>query len=117
MKKTEARSREKALRAKVVCFKADFFKALANPVRIQILDELRDGELTVSEIRDRLVIELPNVSQQLSILKAKNLVSARKQGNNIYYACNDPKVFELLDVAKKIFNDHLVDVRDTLKRL
>jgi DNA-binding transcriptional ArsR family regulator len=39
---------------KLVNFKAEFFKALANPLRIRILDELRDGELTVSQIRDRL---------------------------------------------------------------
>jgi ArsR family transcriptional regulator len=102
---------------KLVNFKADFFKALAHPIRIKILDQLRTEELTVSEIRDRLKVELPNVSQQLVILKAKQLVEARKQGNNIYYSCVDPTVFKLLDVAKEIFNNHLVDVQETLSQL
>ncbi|HEY9682901.1 MAG TPA: metalloregulator ArsR/SmtB family transcription factor [Oculatellaceae cyanobacterium] len=102
---------------KLVAFKAEFFKALAHPIRIKILDELRYEELTVSEIRERLSLELPNVSQQLAILKSKKLVIARKQGNNIYYSCIDPMVFKLLDVAKKIFNNHLVDTRETLRRL
>lgn len=102
---------------KLVNFKAEFFKALANPLRIRILDELRAEELTVSEIRERLDVELPNVSQQLSVLRAKNLVVGRKQGNNIYYSCNDPTVFRLLDVAKEIFNNHLVDLQKTLKEL
>ena len=102
---------------KLVNFKADFFKALAHPIRIKILDQLRTEELTVSEIRDRLKVELPNVSQQLAILKAKQLVEARKQGNNIYYSCVDPTVFKLLDVAKEIFNNHLVDVQETLSQL
>jgi DNA-binding transcriptional ArsR family regulator len=102
---------------KLVNFKAEFFKALANPLRIRILDELRDGELTVSQIRDRLDVELPNVSQQLSVLKAKNVVISRKQGNNIYYSCTDKSVFKLLDVAKEIFNNHLIDVQNTLKQL
>jgi ArsR family transcriptional regulator len=102
---------------KLVNFKAEFFKALANPIRIKILDELRTEELTVSEIRDRLEVELPNVSQQLAVLKGKKLVIARKQGNNIYYSCVDPTVFKLLDVAKKIFNNHLVDVQETLSQL
>jgi DNA-binding transcriptional ArsR family regulator len=102
---------------KLVNFKAEFFKALANPLRIRILDELRDGELTVSQIRDRLDVELPNVSQQLSVLKAKNVVTSRKQGNNIYYSCTDKSVFKLLDVAKEIFNNHLIDVQNTLKQL
>lgn len=102
---------------KLVNFKAEFFKALANPLRIRILDQLRDGELTVSEIRDRVDVEMPNVSQQLAVLKNKNLVVARKQGNNIYYSCVDPTVFKLLDVAKEIFNNHLIDVQETLKQL
>jgi DNA-binding transcriptional ArsR family regulator len=102
---------------KLVNFKAEFFKALANPLRIRILDELRDGELTVSQIRDRLDVELPNVSQQLSVLKAKNVVTSRKQGNNIYYSCTDKSVFKLLDVAKEIFNNHLIDVQNTIKQL
>ena len=99
---------------KLVNFKAEFFKALANPIRIRILDELRSEELTVSEIKDRLSVELPNVSQQLAVLKGKKLVIARKQGNNIYYSCIDPTVFKLLDVAKQIFNNHLVDIQETL---
>ena len=102
---------------KLAKFKAEFFKALSNPLRIRIMDELREGELTVSEIRDRLDIELPNVSQQLAVLKSKNLVVARKQGNNIYYSCADPSVFRLLDVAKDIFNNHLIDLQETLKLL
>ncbi|MBX9573437.1 MAG: metalloregulator ArsR/SmtB family transcription factor [Candidatus Obscuribacterales bacterium] len=102
---------------KLVTFKAEFFKALAHPIRIKILDELRTNELTVSEIRDRLSLELPNVSQQLGILRAQRLVVGRKQGNNIYYSCVDPTVFKLLDVAKEIFNNHLVDVKDTLSQL
>lgn len=102
---------------KLVNFKAEFFKALANPLRIRILDELRSEELTVSEIRERLNVELPNVSQQLAVLRAKNLVRSRKQSNNIYYSCSDPTVFKLLDVAKEIFNNHLIDVRDTLETL
>lgn len=102
---------------KLASFKAEFFKALSNPLRIRILDELRESELTVSEIRERLGVEFPHVSQQLTVLKSKNLVRARKQGNHIYYSCSDPIIFELLDVAKRIFNNHLVDVQTTLKDL
>jgi DNA-binding transcriptional ArsR family regulator len=105
------------MRNRLVNFKAEFFKALANPIRIKILDELRNGELTVSEIRDRIDAELPNVSQQLAVLKSKQLVVSRKQGNNIYYACADPLVFKLLDVAKEIFNMQLAELQETLKDL
>lgn len=102
---------------KLLQFKAEFFKALANPLRIRILDQLREKELTVSEIKELVEVEMPHVSQQLRILKSKNLVVARKQGNNIYYSCSDPAIFELLDVAKKIFNNQLVDIQTTLEQL
>lgn len=101
---------------KLTQLKAELFKALSNPLRIRIIDELRNGELTVSEIRDRMNVELPNVSQQLAVLKAKNLVNSRKQGINIYYSCSDPKIFKLLDVAKEIFNSQLSDLQKMLKK-
>jgi ArsR family transcriptional regulator len=86
-------------------------------LRIKILDELRAGELTVTEIRVRLDVEPSNVSQQLAILRSKNLVVGRKEGSNIYYSCIDPTIFRLLDVAKEIFNNQLVGVKNTLENL
>ncbi|HEY9772231.1 MAG TPA: metalloregulator ArsR/SmtB family transcription factor [Planktothrix sp.] len=102
---------------KLAEFKSEFFKALASPLRIKILDELRAGELTVTEIRVRLDVEPSNVSQQLAILRSKNLVVGRKEGSNIYYSCIDPTIFRLLDVAKEIFNNQLVGVKNTLENL
>jgi DNA-binding transcriptional ArsR family regulator len=98
-------------------FKSEFFKALASPIRIQILDELRNGELTVTDLKTRLSIEATNVSQQLAILRSKKIVRGRKQGSNIYYSCVDKKVFKLLDIAKEIFNNQLIDVKDLLETL
>lgn len=101
----------------LVRFKAEFFKALASPLRIRILDELRHGELTVTELRLRLGVEPTNISQQLAVLRSKNIIVGRKQGSNIYYSCRDPAVFEFLDAAKKIFNNHLVDIKGMLEAL
>ena len=105
------------MNSKLVDFKSEFFKALASPLRIRILDELRNGELTVSELRLRLGVEATNISQQLAILRSKNIVVGRKQGSNIYYSCTDPMIFKLLDTAKEIFNNHLVGVRNMLEAL
>lgn len=98
-------------------FKANFFKALSNPIRIQIIDELRKGELTVNELKMKLEIEAPNVSQQLAVLRNNNIVKTRKEGNNIYYSIRHNIIFKMLDEAKKIFNEHLLDVQDLLKNL
>ncbi|MBD2481688.1 MULTISPECIES: ArsR/SmtB family transcription factor [Planktothrix] len=98
-------------------FKADFFKVLSNPVRIQILDTLRLGEKSVNDIAQWIEVEASSVSQQLAILRRYNLVKARRQGNYIFYSIRDPAIFKVLDAALEVFNNHLVQVRDALENL
>jgi ArsR family transcriptional regulator len=98
-------------------FKAEFFKALAHPLRIRILDELRKGEVGVNDLCSRLDVEQSNLSQQLAVLRNRNILATRKDGQSVYYSVRDPQLFELLDVAKKIFNNHLIDVKDLLSQL
>ena len=98
-------------------FKADFFKALAHPLRISILDALRDGELTVNEISQRFDVEQANASQQLAVLRNRNIVVTRKEGANVYYSVSDKSIFKLLDAAKEIFNHQLVGVRSMLEEI
>jgi ArsR family transcriptional regulator len=98
-------------------FKADFFKALAHPLRISILDSLREGEYTVAEISQRFAIEPTNASQQLAVLRKQNIIVARKAGANVYYSVSDPAIFKLLDAAREIFNNRLVGVRSMLEEI
>ena len=98
-------------------FKAEFFKALAHPLRIRILDELRRGEVGVNVLGSRLDVEQSSLSQQLAILRSRNLVITRKEGLNVFYSISDPEIFKLLDTAKKIFNRQLVGVRNMLRQL
>ena len=62
-------------------------------------------------------IEGSSVSQQLAVLRNKNIVDTRKVGTSVYYSVRDPAVFELLDVARTIFNNHLIDTRSMLEQL
>ena len=98
-------------------FTSEFFKALAHPLRIRILDALRQGEVGVNELSARLVVEQATLSQQLAVLRKSNIVVGRKEGQNVYYSAHDPEIFRLLDVARQIFNNHLIDVRDLLAQL
>ena len=95
-------------------FKAEFFKALAHPLRIRVLDELRAGELGVNELSLRLGVEQSTISQQLAILRTRDIVGGRKSGTSVFYSVKDPAIFRLLDVARDIFNNHLVNVKDLL---
>ena len=105
------------MRQQLSAFKAEFFKALAHPLRISILDALREGELTVNEISQRFQVEPANASQQLAVLRNRNIVVARKEGANVFYSVSDKSIFKLLDVARDIFNHHLVGVRSMLEEI
>jgi DNA-binding transcriptional ArsR family regulator len=98
-------------------FKAEFFKALSHPLRIRILDELRRGEVGVNELCARLDVEQSTLSQQLSILRNRSIVAGRKDGQSVLYSVRDPEIFKLLDVARKLFNNQLIDVKDMLSQL
>jgi DNA-binding transcriptional ArsR family regulator len=98
-------------------FKAQFFRALAHPTRIQILEALVRRERTVQELQEELALDQPIVSQQLAVLRHQGIVSARKEGSSVRYALRDPLVGALLDVARRIFNNRLGDSQGLLRAL
>ena len=98
-------------------FKAEFFKALAHPVRIHILELLRSGERSVQDLQGELGLDQSTVSQQLAVLRAKTIVRARKEGTTVRYAVVDPLVGDLLDVARGIFNKQLIGTQVLLREL
>lgn len=98
-------------------FKADFFKALAHPARLVILEHLRSGEKSVTDLQTRLAMDQSSVSQQLAVLRNRQIVDMRKEGTIAYYSVRDPLIFELLDVARSIFNQHLIGTQELLQQL
>ena len=95
-------------------FKADIFKALAHPGRIKILESLHDGEKTVAEIQALLDDEPASASQHLAVLRMKDLVVGRKEGTSVYYSVADPLVFDILDAARELFNNHVTHAQAML---
>jgi DNA-binding transcriptional ArsR family regulator len=96
-------------------FKAEFFKALAHPLRIRILELLRSGSLSVTQIQDATGAPGSSVSQQLAVLRSRNIVATERNGTTIIYRVPDPELFELLDVARRILTAHLSDSIDLLR--
>lgn len=92
-------------------FKADLFKGLAHPARIRILELLREGEKSVTEMQLALSAEGSTVSQQLAILRMKNLVDTRREANVVFYRLRDRQVNKLLDVARQIFEAHVIQLQ------
>ena len=98
-------------------FKAEFFKALGHPIRIRILEILVTGDRNVQDLQDVLDLDQPIVSQQLAILRAKNIVTTTKIGSSVRYAVRDPLVRDLLAVARRIFNNQLIGTQSMLREL
>ena len=77
--------------------KARVFYALSDPVRLEIMAYIRDGEKCVCEIIPQLNLIQPVVSRHLKILKDAGLVSDRKDGNKRYYSATFPEIFKIID--------------------
>jgi ArsR family transcriptional regulator len=97
--------------------KAEFFKTLGHPARIRVLEVLREGERSVSDLVPIVGLEASHLSQQLAVLRRSNLVHTRKEGTSVLYSVANPMVFELLDVARNILTSSLVDTRALLQEL
>lgn len=98
-------------------YKAEFFKALGHPLRLAILDALRGGERSVSALQRELGVEQSVLSRQLSLLRERGLVEARREGQMVYYRTRDPEVYVFLDLGRRIFERHLEAERERLEAL
>lgn len=96
-------------------FKAEFFKALAHPVRIAILEFLRGGPRSVGEIQALTGVPGSSISQQLAVLRSRGIVVPERSGTTIHYHAADPAIYVLLDAAREIFYGHLSDSADLLR--
>lgn len=88
-------------------FKAETFRALAHPTRIAMLDELRAGELTVTDFVARLNLEQSNLSQHLAVMRTRLIVVGRRSGSQVFYSVRDPLIFEVLDIMRHYFQNQI----------
>ena len=91
-------------------FKAKIFKALADPIRLEILQLLREGEKCVCEIVPQLEIAQPLVSRHLKVLKDCGLVKDRKDGNRRIYSVTDSRIFNVIDDITPDFKESLYKI-------
>jgi DNA-binding transcriptional ArsR family regulator len=117
MPRKRERRGEPAATGELQLFKAQFFRALAHPTRIRILEILVRGGRTVQELQQELALDQPIVSQQLAVLRNQGIVSAQKEGLSARYALRDPLVGALLEVARRIFDNRLGKSTGLLREL
>ena len=98
-------------------WKAEFFKALAHPARLRILEFVRGGERSAGDIVQALGMEQSNASKHLSVLRTRNLLVSRREGTTILYSARDPVLYDVLDLLRTYFHEQLSEVRGLLEAL
>ncbi len=87
---------------------AEMCKTISNPRRQAILDTIRDGEMTVSELIKKTGISQANLSQHLAILRSKGVVKTRRDGNNVHYSLSNLKIIKAYDLISEVLEDSAI---------
>ena len=101
-------TKEDQAKIEVLRLQAELCKSLSTPKRLRIIQELRGGEKTVSQLSEVLGLKQSNTSQHLAILRKVRLISPRKQGNTVYYKLVDPKIAEACDLVHEVIAEQLL---------
>jgi DNA-binding transcriptional ArsR family regulator len=86
-------------REEILKMQAELCKSLADPKRLQVIQELRGGEKAVSELAGILGLKQSNTSQHLAVLRRVGVILPRKEGNTVYYRLADNKIAEACDIV------------------
>ena len=88
-----------------IALQAKLFRGFADPSRLSIMDTLRDGEMTVTEIVEATELSQSNISNHLACLRDCGLVTAEQDGRYVRYRLSDPRVEQLLALADELLGD------------
>lgn len=108
---------EAVQRRAVYQMKAEFFRVLGHPVRVRILELLKDGERTVGDLQQELQMDSSGTSQHLGVLRKHGILEGRRVGTSVYYGVRDTRIFELLTVAREILSSSLTESQAVLGEL
>lgn len=86
---------------------ASICQTLANPKRLEIIAHLREDEKTVTELMEAMQISQANLSQHLGLMRQKGIVTARREGLNIYYRLSNPKIIQACDLMRQVLLENL----------
>ncbi len=93
---------------------AEMCKVFSNSTRLEILNLLRDKELSVTELIEKTKLSQVNISQHLSIMKSKGIVVSERDGKMIYYKLSNPKIIKAFDIIKEVLTERLEKNRKIL---
>lgn len=96
---------------------AEICQTLANPKRLKIINILREKEISAGELQKMLGIPKANLSQHMAVLKQKGIVSARKEGNTVYYRLARPKIARACDIMREVLFEVIESQQELLSEV
>jgi ArsR family transcriptional regulator len=99
--------KQDVIKMEVLKLQAELCKSLSDPKRLHIIQELRGGERTVSELTHILGLKQSNTSQHLAVLRKIGIISPRKEGSTVYYSLVNPKIAEACDLVHEVIAEQL----------
>lgn len=97
--------------------KAEFFRTLGHPIRVRILEELRDGERSVGYMQSALDLDASSTSQHLALLRRQGLLESRREGTSVLYRVRDDRIFQLFEVARLMLSTQYEETKALLEGL
>lgn len=96
---------------------ADLCKVFSHATRLQVLNILREQELSVSGLARELGVGIGNLSQHLNMMKQRCVLESRKEGNNIYYRLANPKMLKAFDLIREILFEQMQRESDLVRHM
>lgn len=96
---------------------ASICQCLANPKRLEVINTLRDKEMPVTELAEKMGITKANLSQHLAIMREKGILKSRRDGVSIYYSLANPKVIQACDIMREVLFEHLKEREQLTKKI
>ena len=94
---------------------AEICRALTHPVRLEIIDHLRMGEKTVSDLVEEMALPQSSISRHLRLMRTKGVVRTRREGLNVYYELSNEKIVQAYDLIHQFVIDHYSEQSDLLE--
>ena len=88
-------------------YHAEMCQVFSHPKRLEVINVLRDGEMTVTELAQKLGLTIGNLSQHLSMMKERHILLSRKEGNMVYYRILNPKLIRCFDMMREMLFDQI----------
>lgn len=92
---------------KIYLYHADMCKVFSHPKRLELINMLRDGEMSVNDLSQRLHMEGSNLSQHLAMMRERRILVTRKEGNAVYYRIANPRLLTIFDMMRELLFERI----------